>query len=241
MAWMENCATIAAMRHSKHICIAVAVDTMHFLNPVQVGEAVIIKAKVTRAFRTSMEVSVKVKSENLITGKRQKCNDAFFTFIAIEDGIPTPVLQLLPETEKEIKKYHEALARRKWRIERKILFENIEMIPLPNEDNIQKIFQKLEKNSKDENNKTWEEMYNKDGIKVWFKDVPLLTISEERMCCMKGILIIQAFPEDIFDLIVNLEKRLEWDDMYCKGTLIESPKDNAHILHMLGKPLKKKC
>lgn len=66
MAWMENCAIISAMRHARKLCHCVGVDSMYFLHPVQVGEAVRISAAVNRAFTTSMEVGVVVKSENLI-------------------------------------------------------------------------------------------------------------------------------------------------------------------------------
>jgi acyl-CoA hydrolase len=70
MEWMEGCATISATRHCRKTCITVGVDAMQFLNPIQVGEAIIIKASVNRSFRSSCEVGVKVKSENLMVSKQ---------------------------------------------------------------------------------------------------------------------------------------------------------------------------
>jgi acyl-coenzyme A thioesterase PaaI-like protein len=66
MAWMESCAIISAMRHCRKMCLTVAVDTLHFLHPIQVGEAVIITARVNAVFSMSIEVEVSVSSENLM-------------------------------------------------------------------------------------------------------------------------------------------------------------------------------
>eukprot|EP01118_Nematostelium_gracile_P017215 TRINITY_DN7290_c0_g1_i1.p2 TRINITY_DN7290_c0_g1~~TRINITY_DN7290_c0_g1_i1.p2 ORF type:complete len:213 (-),score=45.76 TRINITY_DN7290_c0_g1_i1:723-1361(-) len=123
MAWMESCALIAAMRHSRRICITLSVDSLRFLKTVSVGDALIVKSVVNNVFHsTSMEVGVKVYSEDLMTGERVKCNHAFFTFLAVEDDRPTPVPALLPETPKESLRYQHSLARRRWRMERKVLF-----------------------------------------------------------------------------------------------------------------------
>jgi len=239
MAWMEGAASIAATRHSRKMCITVGVDTLHFLSPIQVGEAVIIKAKVNRAFRWTMEIGVKVNSENLITGEKKLCNDAFFTFLAVEDYMPTPVPQSVPETEKEKQSYHLALARRRWRIERKALFEYIEMKTIPNEQQLAKTFVELVKSA--ENAEGWEPMLDNDeennnGIHLWCKDVPVLTISEERMCCMKGEIIIEGITsEKALELIVNLDNRLKWDAMYVGGTVIEEQSPQGIFLHLLGK------
>src|SRR5689334_13535900 len=99
-----------------------------------------------------------------------------------------------------------ALARRNWRLERKAQFEHIEMNPVPSQENLMKIFLKLITPLYEGDG--WEEMHDKNGIKVYFKDAPLLTISEERMCCMRGELLVRAEPKDVFETLVNLQSRL---------------------------------
>jgi acyl-CoA hydrolase len=117
MHWMDLAAAISAYRHCRKPVVTVCVDTVRFLHPVKVGEVMLFEAVVTRAFRTSVEVAVEVKSENLLTGERKKTCSAYLTFVAIdEQGRPTPVPELRPETDDEKQRYSEAGRRRDYRL-----------------------------------------------------------------------------------------------------------------------------
>jgi len=117
MHWMDLTAAIAAGRHANAVAVTASVDSLDFKHPANLGEVVIIKASVNRAFNSSMEVGVKVISENLITGEQKVCNRAYFTFVAIDDSLsPTPVPAITPETEAEKKRYEKAELRRQIRL-----------------------------------------------------------------------------------------------------------------------------
>lgn len=84
MNWMESCANIAAMRHSKKICVLASLDRLHFVQPTFVGDAIIFKSQVNRTFKSSMEVGVTVWAENLITGEKRYCNRSYFTYVTVD-------------------------------------------------------------------------------------------------------------------------------------------------------------
>jgi acyl-CoA hydrolase len=120
MHWIDIAGALAASRHSNRVVATVAIDSLDFRHPVRVGERVILKAKLTWAGRTSMEVTVKVYAENMKTGNTIMTNKAFITFVALDDeGKPTEVPPLYPETEEEKKDYIEAELRRNERLKRK--------------------------------------------------------------------------------------------------------------------------
>ncbi len=111
---------IAAMRHARIPVVTASIDHMTFLHPVHIGELVILKSTVNRVFRTSMEVGVKVFVENLRTGSIRHTSSAYLTFVGIDgDGNCVPVLQAIPESEEELRRYAAAGERRKYRLELK--------------------------------------------------------------------------------------------------------------------------
>lgn len=117
MHWIDIVAAMAATRHSNHICVTAAVDELRFLYPVKLGELVILKASVNRVFNTSMEVGVKVFSENPLTGERKHSNSAYLTFVSIDSsGNPTRAVSTRPETLEENRRYEQALVRREQRL-----------------------------------------------------------------------------------------------------------------------------
>lgn len=120
MHWMDLAAAIAASRHANAIAVTASVDSLEFKQPIKLGEVVIIKASVNRAFNTSMEVGVKVFSENMLTGRRVACNKAYFTFVAIDEkGERVVVPEIVPETPDEIRRYEKAADRRRQRLAEK--------------------------------------------------------------------------------------------------------------------------
>src|SRR6184192_4252767 len=86
MHWMDLAAALAAHRHSRNYVVTASIDHLDFLVPVHVGDLVILKSSVNRAFRTSMEVGVKVWVENYIAGTRRHIASAYLTFVAVDNG-----------------------------------------------------------------------------------------------------------------------------------------------------------
>lgn len=118
MHLVDIAAAMAASRHSNSYVVTASVDYIDFRNPINVGEFVILKSQVNRVFHTSMEVGVKVFSENALTGERKHTTTAYVTFVAI-DAItrqPRPVAPLILKTAEEKRRWREAGARRKARL-----------------------------------------------------------------------------------------------------------------------------
>jgi acyl-CoA hydrolase len=118
MHLVDLAGALAAVRHSRRPVVTASVDHMTFLHPVRIGQLLVLKSSVNRAFRTSMEVGVKVMVEDLRTGEIRHTSSAYLTFVALDDaGSPTPVPPVLPEAAEEIRRYEEAGARRRYRLE----------------------------------------------------------------------------------------------------------------------------
>ncbi|MGO0061285.1 acyl-CoA thioesterase [Brevibacillus fluminis] len=102
MAHIDDVAAISAMKHARGPVVTASTDSVDFLHPIRVGYEVSLEAFVTWTHNTSMEVFVKVVSEDLHTGERTVCATSFLTFVAIgKDGKPTNVPKVIPETEEE--------------------------------------------------------------------------------------------------------------------------------------------
>lgn len=115
--WMDIASAIAAGKHSQATVVTAAVDNVSFENPIKVGDVVTIRAKVTRAYKTSLETFIEVMAENLPSQTIYKCNTAYYTFVALDsNGRPKVVPELVPETELEVKHFEGALRRRELRL-----------------------------------------------------------------------------------------------------------------------------
>ena len=109
----DEVAGIAAVRHCGCRVVTVAMDRMTFLHPVYVGHLLTLKATVNAAWSTSMEVGVRVEAENIRSGDVTDTSTAYLTMVAIDDdGRPTPVPPLAPETPDEERRAREAQLRR---------------------------------------------------------------------------------------------------------------------------------
>lgn len=114
---MDIVAAIAAQRHSNRIVVTASVDNVSFSKPIQLGNVVTLSAKVTRSFNSSMEVHIEVFAEDIPSQKKFKSNEAFFTFVAVDQsGRPIDVPEVVPETEEEKKLFDGALRRRQLRL-----------------------------------------------------------------------------------------------------------------------------
>ena len=117
MHLMDLAAAIAAYRHCRTQVVTVSVDSVRFLHPVKVGAVMMFEAVITRAFGTSMEIQVEVQSEDLITGEQMRTCSAYLTFVSVdEQGKPTLVPPLIPETQEEKLRFEGALSRREHRL-----------------------------------------------------------------------------------------------------------------------------
>lgn len=113
LARVDRICCIAAQRHANTICVTVSVNNVSFGKVIPLGSMMTIEAKVSRSFSSSMEVVADVYLEDRDSGEVTKVNEAIYTFVAVDkNGKPTPVPELIPETDLEIKRYNNALQRR---------------------------------------------------------------------------------------------------------------------------------
>jgi acyl-CoA hydrolase len=120
MHLIDICGAIACHRHTRSLLVTAAVDGLQFLHPIKVGDLIILRARVTATFQTSLEVMVEVQSEEIQTGARQLTSVAYLTFVTIDrDGKRIPVPPLRLETTEERQRAGEAEVRRKARLEAK--------------------------------------------------------------------------------------------------------------------------
>ena len=119
MHLIDIAGAIAAHRHCHRQVVTASVDHLDFLNPVRVGDLIVLEAHVNRAFHTSLEVGVEVYSEDSAAGIRKHTTTAFLTFVALDDlGRPVPVPPLLLKTNEARRRYREAGARREARMKK---------------------------------------------------------------------------------------------------------------------------
>ena len=117
MHWMDIVSAISAQKHSNRIVVTASVDNISFKHPIRLGNVVTLKARVTRAFNSSMEVRIDVKAEDIPSNTLIESNSAFFTFVAVDQlGRPIDVPEVEPETAEEKELYEGALRRRQLRL-----------------------------------------------------------------------------------------------------------------------------
>jgi acyl-CoA hydrolase len=117
MYWMDIAAYLSAAKHCNSAAMTASVDNISFKTPIKLGNVICIEAIVTRAFNTSMEIHLKVWNQNMISQTRVLSNEAFFTFVALDENKhPKKVPEIIAESEEEIKYYDGALRRRQMRL-----------------------------------------------------------------------------------------------------------------------------
>jgi acyl-CoA hydrolase len=122
MHLIDIAGAIACHRHTRSLLVTAAVDGLQFLHPIKVGDLIILNARVTCTFSTSLEAQVDVYSEEILTGKRQLTSRAYLTFVAIsQDGGRLPVPPLLVETDEDRRVCEEAKARRAERLKSRLM------------------------------------------------------------------------------------------------------------------------
>lgn len=117
MHLIDIATAIAAHRHSNSYVVTASVDYLDFRNSIYVGELIVLKSSVNRVFRSSMEVGVKVFSENVLSGERRHTSSAYVTFVAVDaHRTPQPVAPLILETAEDRRRWREAAQRRTIRL-----------------------------------------------------------------------------------------------------------------------------
>ena len=118
LSMIDTTAAVSAMRHARTPCVTVSVDRVDFREPIYIGELLTMKASVNYVGKTSMEVGVRVETENLLTGERRHTNSCYVTFVAMgADGRPVKVPPIKPETPDEERRHAAAQERRRRRLE----------------------------------------------------------------------------------------------------------------------------
>lgn len=117
MNWLDIAGSMVALKHANSAIATIGVDHLKFERPIKLGEIVNIRAAVTRTFRSSMEIILRVKAINPLTGNWSFSNEAFFTFVGLDaNGKPIPIPPIIPESQEEQSLYDSALERRDIRI-----------------------------------------------------------------------------------------------------------------------------
>ncbi|GGL46195.1 acyl-CoA thioesterase [Sporolactobacillus putidus] len=125
MMYVDNIGAVAATRHARQLVVTASIDSVDFLYPINTGSSVCLEAIVTWTHHTSMEVFVKIITEDLKTGERKLCTTSFLTFVAIgEDGKAVPVPKVIPESEEEKMLYNSAEKRYLHRRDRRLETRN---------------------------------------------------------------------------------------------------------------------
>lgn len=117
MHWMDIVSAISAQKHSNQLVVTASVDNISFKQPIRLGNVVTLRAKVTRAFNSSMEVRIDVDAEDIPSSTKTESNSAYFTFVAVDKaGRPVDVPEIEAETDEEREYYSGALRRRQLRL-----------------------------------------------------------------------------------------------------------------------------
>jgi len=120
MKLIDTAAGVVAMRHAGSMAVTASLDRLDFYHPVFVGNLVTLRASLNLVGRTSMEVGVRVESENILTGERRHTSTAYLTYVALDpNGRPQPLPELILETAAEERRNREAKIRREFRLAEK--------------------------------------------------------------------------------------------------------------------------
>lgn len=128
---MDQIAFASAAKHSGSYCVTASVDKVNFLNPIEVGELVTMKASINYVGTSSMVVGIRVESENIKTGSKKHCNSSYFTMVAVDGyGKTIEVPGLIISTKIDAKRFIKALKRREGEVKRNAdldkIYKNVE-------------------------------------------------------------------------------------------------------------------
>ena len=137
LSLMDQVAFACASKHSGHYCVTASVNKVDFLNPIEVGDLLTLKASINYTGRTSMVVGLRVESENIKTGIIKHCNSSYFTMVAKDDtGKSVPISGLILNSEESIRRFARSISRQKQGKQRR---ENFNVSEFKLEEHIQQI------------------------------------------------------------------------------------------------------
>jgi uncharacterized protein (TIGR00369 family) len=123
LSLMDQVAFACACKHSGHYCVTASVNTVDFLNPIEVGDLLTLKASINYTGRSSMVVGLRVESENIKTGIIKHCNSSYFTMVAKgSDGKVAQVPGIILKTDDSVRRFARSMSRQKQAKERKASF-----------------------------------------------------------------------------------------------------------------------
>ena len=112
--WMDIAAAVCAQTHAAKICVTASINHVDFNEAAKVGDIITVNAKITRAFKTSMEIFVQAFARKVLAGKKYLISEAYFTFVALDEyGKASKVIEVKPVTQSEKEQFNAALVRRK--------------------------------------------------------------------------------------------------------------------------------
>ena len=121
MKEIDNAAGVAAVRHTRKVCVTASIDRLDFHKPAFIGNLITVKAAINMTGKTSMEIGARVEKEDLMTGVKTHLASAYLTFVALgEDMKPVEVPPLKPVTKEDFRRNREAIARRELRLSEKM-------------------------------------------------------------------------------------------------------------------------
>jgi acyl-CoA hydrolase len=116
MQFIDLVGAVSACRHARALTVTASMDHLDFVAPVRIGDLLILKASVNRAFRTSMEIGVKAMVEDIREQRLRHVSSAYLTYVAVDrEGRAMPVPCIVPETEHQKRRYEDAGRRREMR------------------------------------------------------------------------------------------------------------------------------
>ena len=129
LSLMDQIAFACASKHSKNYCVTASVETVNFLNPIEVGELVVMKASVNYVGRTSMIIGIRVEAENIHTGRTKHCNSSYFTMVAKDEAgnnITVPGLEL--RSDEEVRRFIRSAKELRTKRDRKHIFHDTNFV-----------------------------------------------------------------------------------------------------------------
>ncbi|XP_071898286.1 acyl-coenzyme A thioesterase 11 isoform X2 [Anas platyrhynchos] len=237
MAWMENVATIAASRLCHAHPTLRAIEMFHFRGPSQVGDRLVLKAIVNNAFKNSMEVGVCAEAyDQEMSVSRRHINSAFMTFVVLdEEGQPRTLPMVVPQPGDGERRYREASARKKIRLDRKYVVsckQNEVPLSVP----------------WDQSNKVYLSYNNVSALKTlvakanWAlarekEKVRIYTLEEDKFLSFRIEMSVRIAAGQAFSLLSDLRRRHEWDRHYASAELVQQVDEDDAIYHVLSQTL----
>ncbi|XP_072198872.1 acyl-coenzyme A thioesterase 11 isoform X1 [Excalfactoria chinensis] len=237
MAWMENVATIAASRLCHAHPTLRAIEMFHFRGPSQVGDRLVLKAIVNNAFKNSMEVGVCTEAyDQEMSVSRRHINSAFMTFVVLdEEGQPRTLPMVVPQPGDGERRYREASARKKIRLDRKYVVSCKQTeVPLSV--------------PWDQSNKVYLSYNNVSALKTlvakanWVlarekEKVQIYTLEEDKFLSFRIEMLVHISASQAFSLLSDLRRRHEWDSHYESAELVQQVDEDDAIYHVLSQTL----